>query len=283
MYKLILITIQGLLILGLLFGSVWVHAASVAMTEAAEGNKAGQKRLSIYSGFSLSSNLKNEGPEKTTGLALTLYPTYRFKSGHKASVFLVGGKDLTDERIQNLTSAQLRWGMPGQKFLNGILILPRINLQYPSTAEHVRRLGMRSVVSAQLTTILPKSMLKLDGLSVIYIPRLTRGFYTKEVSTTGKSLNEYALSHTLVGSYQITDKLSIELAGLYSTGWTFQGNVRENFNISEELSWQLNSKISLAIGHSNSGNVKAANGESIDIDIYDPNASEVYGSVSYMY
>ena len=62
--------------------------------------------------------------------------------------------------------------------------------------------------------------------------------------------------------------------------WTYGGNRVDDFELSEELSWQTGSDMSLGIGHSNSGNAQRADGIGSNVEFFDANTSNVFANLT---
>lgn len=94
---------------------------------------------------------------------------------------------------------------------------------------------------------------------------------------------EYDLKSIALLSYQLSNKFSLTETGIYLAGYDFDGDIRSNFEICEELDYQLARQIGLGVGFSNGGNVLMPDGQSSNVQIYNPNSSNVYGSVVLSY
>lgn len=106
-----------------------------------------------------------------------------------------------------------------------------------------------------------------------------RNFHTYEEDINGRVLNKYSSNQTINLGYNLGDwGLSAEY--IHRVRWTYQGNIRESFGLSEELSYSINDHWGVAVGHSNEGPALKANGYESNFSLYDENTSSVYFSVS---
>jgi hypothetical protein len=88
----------------------------------------------------------------------------------------------------------------------------------------------------------------------------------------------YSSSQTLALSYEWPVGISISATLVHRNALTYQSNIRESFEISEELGYEINKTFSVAVGHTNSGNALKANGVDSNIQLMDENSSMVYAS-----
>ena len=274
------IFIQAITILALCLVTVWVHAGPSTETVLSSNSK---KSFSTYVGLTAATNLKNEGPEKSFASEIVVLPSYRLKNHHTISVLISAYKDFKGERRHDLTALQLKWAMPATSIKNLYTLRPQFKLQLPANEDQSRRQGLKSSVSAELAVVISETALNIKDLSMTYLPRITQSFHSREVATTGASNNEYVLSHLVAIDYGLPKNINLGVSLTYLSAQTYQGNIREQFYISEEVSWQINPTIGVALGHSNQGSVRAANGVDSNINIYDAQNSEIYSSVSYRF
>ena len=103
-----------------------------------------------------------------------------------------------------------------------------------------------------------------------------RSFHTYEEDINGSVLNKYSSNQALSLGYSISNWSF----GLYYTNrsrWTYQGNIKQSFVLSQVISYSFNDNFYATVGHSNdAGSVLKANGFESNIQIIDENNSGVY-------
>jgi hypothetical protein len=103
-------------------------------------------------------------------------------------------------------------------------------------------------------------------------------------STSSDQINiAYDFKNVALFNYQLTDALSFTETGIYVAGMDFDNNVRGNFELTEELDYQFAKNFTVGVGLSNGGNLLGPDGQSSNVEIYNPNASSVYCSVILTY
>lgn len=121
-----------------------------------------------------------------------------------------------------------------------------------------------------------------EGFSVAVGISAGRNFHAYEEDINGSVLNQYSSNQNLSLGYSIGD-WSVGADFVNRTRWTYKGNTKSAFEISEEIGYSINDNFSAAIGHSNAGSTLKANGTDSNIDIYNENTSMVYGTLGLSY
>lgn len=122
----------------------------------------------------------------------------------------------------------------------------------------------------------PKAL--IPGLGIVGTASLSRNFHQYETDINGKVLSQYSSTQSLAVSYDWPVGISASATFVHRNGLTYQNNIRESFEISEELGYEVTKAISIAVGHSNSGNALKANGVDSNVQIVDEDSSIVYAS-----
>lgn len=121
-----------------------------------------------------------------------------------------------------------------------------------------------------------------EGFSVAVGVSAGRNFHAYEEDINGAVLNQYSSNQNLSLGYSISDwSLSVDLVN--RSRWTYKGNAKSSFSISEELGYSINDNFSVAIGHTNAGSTLKPNGTDSNIEIYNENTSMVYGTLGLSY
>ena len=102
-----------------------------------------------------------------------------------------------------------------------------------------------------------------------------RNFHAMEEDIKGAVLNKYSSNQTLNISYSISD-LSFSIEYIHKSRWTYKGNTKEAFALSQEVGYSINDHFNVAIGHSNEGAGLKANGYESNFNFINENDSTVY-------
>lgn len=147
----------------------------------------------------------------------------------------------------------------------------------PTSKDSYKRQNSQGSATASVTAALNPSVL-MAGLGVTGILSFAKNFHQYETDINGKVLNQYTSSQILSLSYDWPVGISISANLVHRNAFTYQSNIRESFEISEELSYEINKMFSVAVGHSNSGNALKPNGTDSNVQVMDENSSVVYAS-----
>lgn len=147
-----------------------------------------------------------------------------------------------------------------------------------------------SVKKDQLQTAL------ISGLSFGFIPSVTnfnsgygwslgasisfgRNFHAYEEDINGSVLNQYSSNQTLNALYKYRNwRINVEFNHL--NRWSYQNNLKEAFEHSEEVAYDFTANFSLALGHTNAGSALKANGVDSNYNLINENDSKVYGQIA---
>ncbi len=106
---------------------------------------------------------------------------------------------------------------------------------------------------------------------------LTAGRYAHAYDTDiqGAVLNRYSSNQTLNLGYTYK-QISFSVEYINKLRWTYQENLKNSFEHSEELGYALNDQCSLVMGHTNGGSALRANAADSNLDLINENDSLIY-------
>lgn len=119
----------------------------------------------------------------------------------------------------------------------------------------------------------------VGGLDFKFSISLTKHSYKYETATNGKPNNEYSSIQKLTASHNYK-KLTTTVVFYHINTMTFQNELRESFMHFEEIGYDFNSRIGVAIGHGNIGSALKPNGQDNNILLINENSSVVYASTT---
>lgn len=156
---------------------------------------------------------------------------------------------------------------------------PSISVVIPISDLSVKKNQLQTAVAGGLAFgIRPDGLAtaKAGSWNVVIAITAGRSFHTYEEDINGSVLNKYSSNQALNLGYSISNWSF----GLYYTNrsrWTYQGNIKQSFVLSQVISYSFNDNFYATVGHSNdAGSVLKANGFESNIQIIDENNSGVY-------
>lgn len=105
-----------------------------------------------------------------------------------------------------------------------------------------------------------------------------RNFHAYSTDINGAVLNQYSSNQTLNVGYTYR-QLSLSVEFIHKVRWTYQGNVKNSFEHTEEIGYGLTDHFSIALGHTNAGSTLKTNGSESNVAVINENDSLVYAAL----
>jgi hypothetical protein len=282
------------------------------------GAVSAPKRLSLLGISNTTSGLQSTSdPSYSAESDFNLITVYKFSDDY----FLTGNfgfrKELTGlDRVlgQDGLVGIAHTGIPLDRFIK---LTPSSAIRIPISDQSRNENTMYGGVQASLKFDMDGALLGVKRLSLTYIATLGRNFYEYQQASSGTVLStpnatsslpqtgfatsgsggglppgtaspdqiniEYDLKNVALVNYQLSERFSLLETGIYILGYDYYGNTRGNFEMSEELDYQVAKQINVGIGFSNGGDVLKPDGQSSNVEIYNPNSANVYASIILTY
>ena len=116
-------------------------------------------------------------------------------------------------------------------------------------------------------------------VNVSYTPSLSRLFHKYTRAWNSSPHLQYKLNQSLSLSTPIVGDMSFVLTGGWMTARSYQGHIIEFFNMAQTLSYTVNSRVSVSLGHTNEASPFEYNGRDHNIRIYDSRTSTLLGRI----
>lgn len=215
----------------------------------------------------------------TTGLA--------FPIGHSLAMVVDYSNDLNDPEntAAGLIDPALKYSFKSSDWAWSapyiLTFRPSISTILPITKRSTKRDQLQGSFSGGVAFgIKPDGIYQDDGMwSVMIGLSAGRNFHAYEENINGTVLNKYSSNQSLDIGYSISD-FSFSVSYLHRSRWTYQGNIRESFVLSEEIGYSLSDNFSVNMGHSNEGSMIKANGYESNLDVIDEENSSVYMGIN---
>lgn len=157
-------------------------------------------------------------------------------------------------------------------------VTPTITAAVPISKVSTKRDMLQTAVSGGVSfAITPDGIApKKDGAwSLAVGVTAGRAFHTYEENIVGTVLNKYSSNQTLNLGYSYKS-FSVSTEYIHKTRWTYQGNVRDSFELSEEIGYDINDNYSVALGHTNTGAGLKEDASTSNFKIVNENDSTIY-------
>ncbi len=139
--------------------------------------------------------------------------------------------------------------------------------------------NMQGAASTGLTAMINPDRL-IPGLSIVSAISLRRNFHQYDTAMNGSVNTQYSSSQSISVGYDFTSGISISGEFIHKNGLTYQNNIKESFEHTEELGYAINPTFSVAVGHTNAGSALKPNGVDSNVALINENDSMVYGSLT---
>lgn len=158
----------------------------------------------------------------------------------------------------------------------------RVGATAPTSKDSAKRQSLISSLSTGLNLSINPARL-ITGLAIKGSLSVARNIHTYETALDGKVNNQYSSSQMLSVEYEFASGISLSSEFIHKNGWTYQGGMRDAFETTQEVGYQLNPTFAFGLGHTNSGSTLRPNGSDYSTQIYDENSSMFYGSVTVLF
>lgn len=245
-----------------------------------------QKDASSWSGFvnmSRSSSLydfsdgtRRDGMDYMARLSLKINDTYslRAQGGYSQDLKYPETNDFSDIAI-NLSRAPVLFG---KTFLLGY----RVGLGIPTSKDSHIRQNLLGSVSTGLNVLVNSDRL-IPGLEISGALSLGRNFHQYETALDGRVNTQYSSTQSISIGYSFKSDISLSAEFMHRNTWSYQNIMRDSFEMSQEVGYQINPTWSVAAGHSNSGATLKPNGSDSNIQVVDDSNSVVYASTTLLF
>lgn len=250
------------------------HAAEAPTSTSVE---PAPKRLSLDAVFQTSSSLHRlEDPSHSAALDVVLAPSLTVTDSLKLLGKFAVNQDLSGERKLLVQNGGLQLRHKGVQLAAPLSLSPAIGVGLPFSKKSFRQesLIMSGNGGARLT------LATESGFSTFLDLTGSRSVHQFTTSTTGASNTKWGANARLFAAYTFLSRFTVSNDLLRTSRFTYLGNIQNQFDFTQELSFQALPSIALAVGHNNAGAALKANQLDSNVKLYDENSSTVYGSMT---
>lgn len=254
-------------------------------TSTAEAPEAEKKIFGFQISMTGSGSLHSlADSDRVASLVWTVAPTLRVSDVHRLTLGMGVVHDFRAfEDATALTNGRLGLWRTPYTLAQGVTLMPRISARLPFNDRSLRSDSL--VTSLQADARLGIDLSDRTGLplSVLGTLSFARNLHTFSTSTSGASNSAWEMSEGLTLDLALGAKVSVFGSATFSHTWSYEGSPRSQFEFGEGVQVEVSQGVWVVVGHTNSGNTLRANGQDSNIALFDPNASSVYGSMSFSY
>lgn len=238
---------------------------------------------SIFSGFvsmSRSTNLYDyQDGSRRDGMDYSM--RFNLKLSRDYSVRLDGAysQDLKDKANDDFSDTSLSFVRTPVALGSALLIGYKLGVVAPTSKDSHIRQNLEGATSGSLIAMINPDRL-IPGLAIVSGLSLRKNFHQYQTALDGSVNTEYSSTQSLSLSYDFTSNLSLSADFVHRNGLTYQNNIKEAFDLSQELSYGVTKSVTMAVGHTNSGNMLKPNGQDSNLAVVNDNTSIVYGSAT---
>lgn len=207
-----------------------------------------------------------------------------FKLNEKYSVRAQGGysQDLKYAEAADFSDISVNISRAPIKMGKTLLMGFRLGAGVPTSKDSHIRQNLLTSVSTGLNILINPDRLA-PGWEISGSLGFGRNIHQYETALDGRVNTQYSAIQGLAVSYGFESGLSLSANFSYRSTWSYQGVMRNAFEMSQEVGYQFNPKFALSFGHSNSGSALKPNGSEYNIQAFDDNNSIAYASTSLLF
>lgn len=203
------------------------------------------------------------------------------KLTEKYSAHFIGGysQDLKNAESDDFTDTVISVSNAKTKLGKILMVGYGVSTALPTSKDSYKNKGLLGTLGASLNLgITPDSL--ISGLGISGAIYLTRSFHEFETGMDGKVNTQYSSKQTLSLEYAFESGFSISGLFVHRNTWSYQNIMRDSFEAGEEIGYQFNPTIAVAVGHANSGASLKPNGTDSNVQLVDENESIAYLSTT---
>jgi hypothetical protein len=259
------------------------YAQQVSSLSESSDEKKSEPKVGGMINLSRSSSLYdfNDGSRRD---GMDYMAMLNFKINEKYTLRAQGGysQDLKYSEAADFSDISINISRSPSKMGKSILMGYRLGAGVPTSKDsHSRQSLLTSLTTGINLAIDPERL--LPGLEISGSMGLGRNIHQYETALDGRVNTQSSAIQAVAVSYGLESGLSISGNFSYRSTWSYQGVMRNSFEMTQEIGYQINKNLALSIGHSNSGSALKPNGSEYNIEAFDDNNSIAYASTTLLF
>jgi len=259
------------------------YAQQVSSLSESSDEKKSEPKVGGMINLSRSSSLYdfNDGSRRD---GMDYMAMLNFKINEKYTLRAQGGysQDLKYSEAADFSDISINISRSPSKMGKSILMGYRLGAGVPTSKDsHSRQNLLTSLTTGINLAIDPERL--LPGLEISGSMGFGRNIHQYETALDGRVNTQYSAIQAVAVSYGLESGLSISGNFSYRSTWSYQGVMRNSFEMTQEIGYQINKNLALSIGHLNSGSALKPNGSEYNIEAFDDNNSIAYASTTLLF
>ncbi len=212
-----------------------------------------------------------------SSLDYVLLTSYQIHTNYKLGLRLEASQDQKVKSNSQITLARLSLSRTALKLNSYFSLIPSLRVALPVREVDIYDSSLRAAVSAAAGLAVNMAELGADTWAIDLSFTAGKNIHDFETNIHGVSNVSESYSAGLSVQKQL-GRFAVTVVAGYLYGQPYLGEARQQFELTEELSYELSETWSMALGHTNAGNVFAGDGETNLVKLADANTSMTYVS-----
>lgn len=256
--------------------------AQLSSSMELEAQKAKKKRFQAIALVSSESNFQDsESPDARSTSSFVLVPTYKLSEFNTLGATVAYIQDHDDEQKSQMNNMKLYIKKkPITLMKKGTLSFVQYFSGYLPTNQDSREIGsFQGAVEYDprlVFTLNPSGL----SLPLTYRLRLRKNFHEFSLSEKATANISHSVSNSLnMERPMFGTPVALGLDFGITNAWTYRGTPRSQFSASQYLSYAINNKTILQLGHSNTDSYYKSDGRTNNVEVFDQVSSMYYGTM----
>ncbi|WP_413568608.1 hypothetical protein ACLWBD_13935 [Bdellovibrio sp. HCB117] len=273
----------GFLTTVLLASQAFANASVTSSTTLVQQPK---KQGRMWSGFVNASRSTSpyDFEDGTRQDAMDYMMRLNLKFNDKFSMRVQGGysQDLKYPENNDFSDTSVSLGRAPMALGKTIMLGYRVATGLPTSKDSHTRQNLIASVSTTVNGMINPDRL-ISGLDIAGSISAGRNFHQYETALDGRVNTQWTSSQMFSMAYTFTTGISVSAEFLHRNTWSYQNVMRDTFEMTQEIGYEINSTFSIAAGHTNSGSSLKPNGDDSNVQLINENTSLVYASATVVF
>ncbi len=267
-----------------------VALVNTSILRQSKSRKSEAKKLSGSFVISRSSGLYNlKNGNKYDGMDYSTSLGYKIGPGSLSSgISYTQNLNDTDGESSTINDSNLKYSLEPRKIILGSTA---VNVDWGASASAIIPFSKKSrevdqlqtaLILATNLTLVASDELAVSGLGFSLGVSAGQNFHSFQTDKNGNYLNKNSSNQSISFFYSL-NKIRFLVSYANKIRWAYQGEVRNSFEFSQDITWSFLDFWTAELGHTNSGSALKPNGMDSNLSVIDEDNSIVYLGLSYSF
>lgn len=275
----------GLVLTALMAAPVFANnnASVTSPTSVMQAPKKDGRRWSGFISASRSTNLINH-EDGTQSDAMDYLARLNLKLTNNFSLRVQGGysQDMKDAQNDDFSNTSVSLRRSPFDLNNTFKGTYRLGMIAPTSKDAHKRQNLLTGVTVGGDLMINPDRL-ITGLDIMGGASVTRNIHQYETALDGAVNTQYSSSQMVSVSYSFESGIALSATFTHMNTWSYQDVMRDSFDFSQEIGYDINSSLNIAAGHTNSGSTLRPNGTDSNVKLLDEESSLIYASATFIF